>query len=280
MRYKTKTEGNSPLSFWRQLCYNGSIRRTVQKVGACMKKLFQKDEIWFAVLWIVIYVVGFGNGDSLSEAIGVPKLLTVLIGLALSIVLYGFIRKNQLFSYFGLCKGSGSGKALLWYLPLIVISSVNLWNGVTCNYPVGETVLYIISMCFVGFLEEVIFRGLLFRGMCKTNVTSAIIVSSLTFGVGHAVNLLLGEPVLDTLLQLVYASAIGFCYTAVFYVSGSILPCILSHAVVNSLSAFAVEPTAEKQIWIAVVQTVLGVGYGLWLLRGYFDKQKTGMEKQ
>ena len=31
-----------------------------------MKKLFQKDEIWFAVIWILVYVLGFGNGDSLS----------------------------------------------------------------------------------------------------------------------------------------------------------------------------------------------------------------------
>ena len=32
-----------------------------------MKKLFDKDEIWFAILWIVIYVVGFANADAISE---------------------------------------------------------------------------------------------------------------------------------------------------------------------------------------------------------------------
>ncbi len=232
-----------------------------------MKKLFDKDEVWFAVAWIVIYVVGFSNADALSESIGIPKLLTVLFGLILSVVLYGFVRKHDLSGYLGLCPVAGMPRNLLHFLPLIVISSVNFWNGVTLNCAPAETVLYILSMCCVGFLEEVIFRGLLFKGMCKTNVTSAILVSSLTFGMGHVVNLLLGAPLLDTVLQLIYASAIGFCYTAIFLRFGSIVPCILSHALVNSTSVFALEPTGKGQIITAGVQTLLSTVYGLWLLK-------------
>ena len=128
-------------------------------------------------------------------------------------------------------------------------------------------VLFVISMCFVGILEEIIFRGFLFKGMCKTHVVSAIVVSSVTFGMGHAINLFLGAPVFETILQLIYASAIGFCYTAVFYASGSIIPCIVSHAVVNSTSLFSVEPTYNMQILMTIIQTMLGVGYGVWLLK-------------
>ena len=232
-----------------------------------MKKLFQKDEIWFAVLWILVYVLGFGNADTLSESIGIPKLLTVLVGLVLTVVLWVFIRKNSLSQYWGLCKLQRQARDFLWFIPLILISSVNFWNGLSMDLPPVETVLYILSMCFVGFLEEVIFRGMLFQGMCKSNVTAAIIVSSVTFGVGHIVNLFLGEPVFDTLLQLVYASAIGFCYTTIFHVSGSVLPCVLSHAFVNSTSIFAMTPSPAADIGITVAQTALGVGYGLWLLR-------------
>ena len=231
-----------------------------------MKKLFQKDEVWFAVVWILIYVLGFGNADSLSETLGTPKLLTVVVGLALTLILWIFIRKNKLARYWGLCKFRGNAKGFLWFAPLILLSTVNFWNGVTLNTSPLETLLYILSMCFVGILEEVIFRGMLFNGMCKNNVKAAIIVSSLTFGAGHIVNLFLGEPVFDTALQLVYASAIGFCYTAVFYSGGSILPCIASHIFVNATSVFAIEPTNRVQLLIAAVETVLGVCYGIWLL--------------
>ena len=232
-----------------------------------MKKLFDKDEVWFAIIWIIVYVIGFANADSLSESMGIPKLLTVLFGLLLTTVLCGFIRKHRLGSYFGLCVPQKAGNAYLYYLPLILISSVNFWCGATIQTSFLEIFLYILSMCFVGFLEEVIFRGFLFKGMCKSNVTAAIIVSSVTFGVGHIVNLFLGEPVFDTLLQLVYASAIGFCYTTIFHVSGSVLPCVLSHAFVNSTSIFAMTPSPAADIGITVAQTALGVGYGLWLLR-------------
>lgn len=232
-----------------------------------MRKLYEKDPVWFAVLWIVIYVVGFGSADSLSESFGVPKLLTAVFGIILSVLLYGFIRKEGLCRDLGLCPLQGNYRQFAYFLPLVVITSVNLWCGVTWRESLLNVVLHIVSMCCVGFLEEVIFRGLLFKGMCRDNIKVAIVVSSLTFGVGHIVNLLMGEPLWDTLLQLVYATAIGFCYTAVFLASGSILPCILSHTLVNSTSIFARDSGPGVQLIIALIQTVLGIGYGLWLLR-------------
>ena len=126
-----------------------------------MKKLFQKDEVWFAVFWIILYVIGFANADAISESMGIPKLLTVPFGLLLSVILYRFIRKNGLQEYFGLCPVQGSYDRFGYFLPLILISSVNFWNGITLNCGIGEAVLYIVSMCLVGFLEEVIFRGFL-----------------------------------------------------------------------------------------------------------------------
>ena len=232
-----------------------------------MKKLHQKDEVWFAVLWIVVYVAGFGNADMLSESIGMPKAITAGFGLILSAVLGTFVYRNGLGRYYGLCRFRGDARGVLYWIPLAVITSVNLWNGVAVRCGLAECAFHILSMCCVGFLEELIFRGFLFRGMCKSNVKAAIIVSSLTFGVGHAVNLLLGEPLFDTLLQLVYAAAIGFYYTAVFYTGGSLIPCILSHAIVNSTSIFAVETSAGMSLLAAAVQTVICIGCGAWLLK-------------
>ncbi|MBQ9832854.1 MAG: CPBP family intramembrane metalloprotease [Clostridia bacterium] len=232
-----------------------------------MKKLFDKDQTLFAVLWIVIYVVGFSLADGISESIGIPKLLTVAVGFVLSVILFLFIGKNQLFEYVGLCAFKGSIKSFLHFIPLIIASSVNLWNGIVLKDSVPAALLGVTSMCLVAFIEEVIFRGLLFKGMCRDNVKTAIIVSSLTFGMGHIVNLLLGAPLFDTLLQLVYASAVGFCYTAVFHVGKSIIPCIISHAVVNSLSVFACETSsAQTDIVTAVVQSIICIAYGAWLL--------------
>jgi membrane protease YdiL (CAAX protease family) len=114
-------------------------------------------------------------------------------------------------------------------------------------------------MICVGFLEEIIFRGFLFKGMAKKNVKSAIIVSSITFGIGHIVNLLNGQPLLETLLQIIFALAVGFVLVTLFYKGKSLIPCIAFHSINNSLSAISndeaslkVFGTVEKELYITV----------------------------
>lgn len=240
-----------------------------------MKKLYQKDEIWFAVLWIVLYVVLFQNADNISNSIAFPKLITAPVALILSAVLYGFIRKNGLTAYYGLCPFKGNRKAYLYFLPLVVLCSTNLWRGVTMNLTIASSILHIISMCCVGFLEEVIFRGLLFNGMRKENEKTAILVSSLTFGIGHIVNLLSGADLLSTLLQVCYATAIGFLFTVMFLKSGSLIPCIIAHAVVNSLSAFAREGTDLFNTVTAVIITVVATLYSIYILKKVPAREET-----
>lgn len=232
-----------------------------------MKKLFEKSEIWFAVMWIIIYVVGFSTADSISESIGIPKFVTAIFALAMSAVLFFFVKTNNLMAYFGLCRVEGSSRKYLYFLPVLLISSVNFWNGVTCKASMQEVILFIISMLCVGFLEELIFRGFLFKAMCRDNVKTAIVVSSLTFGFGHIVNLLRGEALAETLIQLIYASAIGFCFTVLFYVGKSIIPCIIAHAVVNSTSMFCMDGNWTMFLISTAVITVAGAAYGVYLLR-------------
>ena len=227
-----------------------------------MKKFFDRQPVWFAVIWIIVYVLAFGNADTLSEALGVPKLITVMVGLVLTVVLLLFLRKHSLLPYCGLQKVQGGRWA--WFLPLIAVSTVNFWHGLAVR---EGAALYLISMVWVAILEEVIFRGLLFRAMEKDGRTAAIIVSSVTFGVGHIVNLLLGAELLSTVLQLVEATALGFCFTAIFMVTGSLLPCILSHAFINCTSFFAIDPTPTGRVVTCLIVTVVAVSYGAWLLK-------------
>ena len=84
-----------------------------------MKKLFYKNEILFAVIWIVIYVVGFSNADRISESIGMEKSITAALGLVLSAALYWFVHKNRLSEYMGLCMFQADMKKHLYFLPLM-----------------------------------------------------------------------------------------------------------------------------------------------------------------
>ena len=234
-----------------------------------LKNLYDKSKIWFAVAWIVAYCVLLSVGDALSALIGIEKSVTLTIGVLLSTTLLLFLNKNGLFADYGLCAPKSSAKSMLYYIPIIVMLTANLWYGVTLNYGALETALYILAMLCVGFLEEVIFRGLLFEAMRKDSLKAAIIVSSVTFGIGHIINLINGSgaDLLPNLLQVVDATAAGFMFVMMYYKSKSLLVCIAAHGLFNALSAFANEASAsnEMRILTATLLTVITGSYALYL---------------
>lgn len=242
-----------------------------------MKKLYKKSEITFAILWIVAYVVLSSLADQLSESVGITKSVTAILHIAMVLVLFFWISKNDLSIKYGLCRSGLPAKRFLYYFPLVIIASTSLWNGIGLRFGLAGTACYVVSMCCVGFLEEVIFRGLLFRAMEKDNLKTAIIVSALTFGIGHIVNLLNGKDLTSTILQIVFAVAVGFVLVLIFYHGGSLIPCILFHSVNNALSAFGAEgnldPKLEMALNIALIVLVLG-GYSLYLMKTFSKKKE------
>ncbi len=232
-----------------------------------MKKIYDKNKLTFALLWIAAYVVFASLADGVSEMLGIAKIVTAPVLFVISVVLIFGIFREKLNKEFGLCKFSGNTKDYLYFIPLVVLITVNLWNGVRFKFSVLETVLYIISMICVGFVEEVIFRGFLFKAICEDGVKKAFIISSVTFGLGHIVNLLNGADILPTLLQILYAVAIGFLFTLIFYKSGSLLPCIFTHGLFNAMSVIGVESTGSGKVVTCLVLCAIPAVYSLWLIR-------------
>lgn len=238
-----------------------------------MYNLYRKSEIWFSIAWIILYVVGTSVTD------GIHKSVTLGLHVVMSAVLLVWMKRNGLMSKYGLCRSGIPAKKFLYYVPLVVIMSCNLWFGVTMNMPLGETLLYVGSMLCVGFLEEIIFRGLLFRAMEKDNLKAAVIVSSVTFGIGHIVNLINGSgaDLLSNLCQVCYAITFGFMCVTLLYRGRSLIPCIVTHSTVNMLSVFLPQQTPGQEIFTAAMLTVIPVVYILFLLKSL---PKVAVDKQ
>lgn len=241
-----------------------------------LTKLYEKSKIWFSVAWIVAYCVLMSVGDAISAWIGMEKSVTLVIALALSTTLFLFLKKNDLFSEYGLCAPKTSARSMLYYAPILLMLSANLWYGVTLNSKALQTILYILTMLCVGFLEEVIFRGLLFEAMRRESTRAAIIVSSVTFGIGHLINLVNGSgaELLPNLLQVIYATAAGFMFVMMYYKSKSLLACIGAHGVFNALGVFANEASAKSEMRIlsALLLTVITGSYALYLALSMREK--------
>ena len=236
-----------------------------------MKKLYEKNELTFAIVWIVVYCVLQSLANPLNKAIGVAYAASAAFCVLQTVVLFAFIRKNNLQKRYGLCKSPVPACRFLYYLPLLILASGNLWNGVAVNYTPAETTCRIVCMFCVGFLEEVIFRGFLFVAIAKDNIKSAIVISSVTFGVGHIINLFNGSGMnlLNNLCQIVFAVAVGFLLVTIFYRGGSLLPCILVHSAINTLSTFANDAnlTTEANLLHLGILIAITVAYTLILTR-------------
>lgn len=236
-----------------------------------MNKLYNKSELGFAIFWIIAYIVLVGIADGISAVIGIEKIITVIVLITMTVIVFCWIFRNKHMEKYGLCLPKHKARNYLYYLPLILMVSINLWLGVSLNFSILESVLYIISMLSVGFLEEIIFRGFLFKAMAKENLLSAIIVSSVTFGIGHLVNLFTGGGMglLSNICQVFYAMSAGFLFVVIFYRGGSLIPCIIAHGLFNSLSCFMNYSalTATVDIIISLVIIVINVVYTLILLK-------------
>lgn len=224
------------------------------------KEIFQKHETTISILLIVIYILtnsfcmqNFGEMDYRSVIVNSTLLLAVIL----------FIVKNKLGEYYGLTK-LPKFKEFLYFIPLLILMSVNLWGGVHIKNTSSEIIFYILFMICVGFLEEIIFRGFLFKMMEKDNVNTAIIVSSLTFGIGHIINLFNGAALIPTLIQVCYAVAGGYLFVIIFQKGKSLWPCIIAHACINASSIFGIENIISTYI-APVFLILISVSYAVYL---------------
>lgn len=237
-----------------------------------MTKLYKKSEITFTIVWIAAYVVLSSLADNVSAELGVTKSITAVLHVAMVLILFFWIRKNGLMNKYGLCRSSVPAKKFLYYIPLAIIASSPLWSGIGLRFTALETVCFVVSMLCVGFIEEVIFRGFLFKAMEKDNLKTAIIVSSLTFGLGHIVNMFngSGRTLASSAVQVIFAVLIGFVLVTIFYRGGSLIACIVFHSVNNAIGAFGVEgqsdPHTEMIMNLILIVVVLG-GYLLYLYK-------------
>ena len=225
-----------------------------------MEKIFEKYEFLICMLLIIIYII---LNSFCLQNFGITDYKTTIINTIFSLILITLIISIKKVKFYGLTKVADS-KKYLYFLPLIFIISVNIWNGININNTPKEIVFHILTMINIGFIEEIIFRGFLFKMMEKSNLKSAIIVSSVTFGIGHIVNLLNGAELISTLMQICYAISIGFLFVIIFYKSKSLLPCIITHCLVNSLSIFYIENTLSTYI-APVFLTIVPIIYVIYI---------------
>lgn len=222
-----------------------------------MSKFFDKHETLCLFILIAGYVII--NSYCINN-FGYTSSISFIVNTILSVVLLALIIIDKKTKYYGLTRVKNA-KKFLYFLPLVIIGTVGLWNGIDINKSTTEIIFHILTMINIGFLEEIIFRGILYKSIEKDNQKLAIIISSITFGIGHIVNLLNGADLVPTLMQICYAITIGFLFVTIFNKSKSLIPCIITHIAVNSLSVLGVDSTGISTYLIPIMLIIISISY-------------------
>ena len=66
-----------------------------------MKRLYDKNTLGFALLWIGVYVVGLSVADGLSSTVGMEKIITAPLGIGMTAYLLIWLDRNGLLGTYG-----------------------------------------------------------------------------------------------------------------------------------------------------------------------------------
>lgn len=219
-----------------------------------MKKLYDKRQVLFAVLWILAYCLVMAP---LKGSFGWDSAWILLALLLFAAAITAFVSRYRLEGKYGLAAWPKNPRRYLYFLPMWVLALGNVWDGFAPSFHGLPLLMGVLSMLLVGYVEEMLFRGFLFKAMLSTSRPAvAIVISSLTFGMGHIVNLLAGQTGPETLVQIVFAVSWGFILTMVYYKCGSLLPCILAHGLIDASSLLGADSVRTDRIYVGA--TILG----------------------
>lgn len=237
------------------------------------------------VLWTLVTIFGVGVR---SDPIELEELTTSGIAwqvLAAGLLLVAVIAWRR-WRDMGFRAPMPGTLRLLWLPGLILMLLVALLLALGLPAPV-TVLLVLVNTLLVGFSEEVMFRGVLFRALlARLSIWPAVLWTTAAFGGVHVFNGFLTGHFALAALQAVAASCTGLMLMAIVLRTGSLWVAIVLHAawdwvtflVVLSAGAqselqevpgggAALPELSAGQLVIPFLLVLPNLLYGLWLLR-------------
>ena len=166
------------------------------------------------------------------------------------------------------------GDLLYFLLPLVPVI-LNLIPGAQIESFAQVSVVFAITLA-VAFAEETIFRGLMLQAIKPLGHLGAAVITALLFGLTHAMNALTGKNMLESMMQIGYATAIGFAYAALALKKDGLWLLILAHFLTDFVffiqkPGFVLSPFWQSFIVISL--TIIFTVYGIFIMQQKLRQQ-------
>ncbi|MGE4454718.1 MAG: lysostaphin resistance A-like protein [Sphaerochaeta sp.] len=229
-----------------------------------MHEANKKKVLHRVLLWILAYIVLVNIGDALGSTLGKGSLITALLLLGYLWILVRVHGSTDLM----LSAPKKDSSAKVWYfLPLLALALIQWFAKLDPTLSHQTIVVTVLLMLGVGFIEEILFRALLFQAIEKASSTNrALVVSGITFGLGHVVNLLRGYSNEELLSQMVVAIVLGIVLALLVVNTRSILPGALFHVLFNIGGSLTKQDSDLQRLLLIPILVIAGI-YAIAMFR-------------
>lgn len=222
------------------------------------KHSFLDKHVIAGSILLMMWVMGAAQSvfGSLAKVIpGMPEDLCIALG---ALVLLGIHTLWFRPDYEGSLRG---GKPALGFRLAATMSVYYIYLLVQ-TFTVGQfrvpTLTAVWTSVMAGVVEETAFRALPVSLMMRkwrdaSKIPTVLIVSSVCFGMIHAMNVFGGAPVGITIIQVIGAGCMGVLFTAVYLRCGNILPVMIMHGLTDFLCFMDASQATEDGLMIAEV---------------------------
>lgn len=185
------------------------------------------------IVLLITQIIPFFITDSLfKHKYGSSAIIEIFMALMVLIVV---LRYGN--SYIFTQKKERLRDTLFIGFPLLLIAFINLIANIgnIGNAPLGNTINLFILCFSIGVAEEFLCRGWIQNefierfGKTRKGVILSILCASIIFGVMHFTNLLSGQPLFETSLQVLQAISSGFLFGAIYFRTRNIWSSICLH---------------------------------------------------
>ncbi len=170
-----------------------------------------------------------------TENLGLISTVITLLAYLIVLLLYWFKFRKELHGFFS-ARQTGKGLLLGWSELGIAIFAIVA--GVVMHKTYGSFGVAILSGLQPGVSEEIMCRIIPIsfamrspRG--KQLVVPVVIITSLIFGLRHGLNIFFGGDPLSTMFQVLYATASGFLFAAIYMRTGNMWITMVLHSITD-----------------------------------------------
>ncbi|MGV2983198.1 lysostaphin resistance A-like protein [Microbacterium sp. AGC85] len=244
------------------------------------KRFWERGAWWKALILGIAYIALYEGASLLLGAIiggdlgeeGSPRYL--LLGFLVSIAIGGLllVAFTASLGWFRELFGPQPIRGGRWmWIAVGAVLLFNILRFASIDYDTAGFVtvaVWIVIGLLIGFAEEVLTRGLVVNIMRKAGHREIVValVSAGIFALLHSVNLLSGQALIPTLLQLVYTFFFGLLMYLALRVTGNLIWPVLLHATTDpSIFLLATYPSGSALGGLAGLGNFVVIAVGLML---------------